>query len=118
MQIKYSPDADILIIKLSEEKPVDSRDMAEGVILHISAQGQPLEIEVLDAARVIQRCRGCHRWFIPGNCRKINSVVGSYQALPECISQGKTEKEALENTKEAVKLHIRCLAEDGIPENL
>lgn len=55
MQIKYSPDADILIIKLSEEKPVDSRDIGEGVILHISAQGQPLEIEVLDAARVIQK---------------------------------------------------------------
>lgn len=55
MQIKYSPDADILTIKLREEKPVDSRDMAEGIILHLSAKGQPTEIEVLDAARVIQK---------------------------------------------------------------
>ena len=55
MQIKYSPDADVLIIRLREEKPVDSRDMAEGVILHLSAKGQPIEIEVLDAARVIQK---------------------------------------------------------------
>ena len=55
LQIKYSPDADVLIIRLREEKPVDSRDMAEGVILHLSAKGQPIEIEVLDAARVIQK---------------------------------------------------------------
>ncbi len=55
MQIKYSPDADILIIKLREETPVDSRDIAEGVILHLSAQGQPIEIELLDASKVIQK---------------------------------------------------------------
>ena len=36
-------------------------------------------------------------------------------SLPGCISQGKTEKEVLGNIKEAIKLHIRCLAEDGIP---
>ena len=41
--------------------------------------------------------------------------VATCPSLPGCISQGKTEKEALENTKEAVKLHLRCLAEDGIP---
>ena len=55
MQIKYSPDADILIIKLREEKPADSRDIAEGVILHLSAKGQPIEIELLDASKVIQK---------------------------------------------------------------
>ena len=36
-------------------------------------------------------------------------------ALPGCISQGKSEKEALVNIKEAIKLHIRTLAEDGLP---
>ncbi|MCL0042164.1 type II toxin-antitoxin system HicB family antitoxin [Thermodesulfovibrionales bacterium] len=41
--------------------------------------------------------------------------VSTCPSLPGCISQGKTEKEALENIKEAVKLHLRCLAEDGIP---
>ena len=55
MQIKYSPDADVLTITLREEKPVDSRDMAEGIILHLSAEGQPIEIEILDAAKVIQK---------------------------------------------------------------
>jgi len=41
--------------------------------------------------------------------------VATVPALPGCISQGKTEKEAQENIKEAIKLHISMLAEDGIP---
>ena len=41
--------------------------------------------------------------------------VATCPFLPGCVSQGKTESEALKNIKEAIKLHIRCLAEDGIP---
>ncbi len=41
--------------------------------------------------------------------------VATVPALPGCISQGKTEKEALNNIKEAIELHISMLAEDGIP---
>ena len=55
MKIKYSPDADVLIIQLREGKVSDSRDIAEGVIVHLSAKGQPLEIEVLDASKVVQK---------------------------------------------------------------
>ena len=55
MKIKYSRDADVLIIKLREGKPSDSRDIAEGIIVHLSAKGQPLEIEILDASRVVQK---------------------------------------------------------------
>ena len=55
MKIKYSPDADVLIIELRSGKPKDSRDLAEGVIVHLSAKGEPLEIEVLDASKVIQK---------------------------------------------------------------
>lgn len=36
-------------------------------------------------------------------------------SLPGCVSQGKTEKEALKNIREAIRLHVRCLAEDGLP---
>ena len=36
-------------------------------------------------------------------------------ALPGCISQGKTEEEAKKNIKEAIKLHVSLLAEDGMP---
>ena len=55
MKIAYSPDADVLTIRLREGKPTDSRDIAEGVIVHLSAKGQPLEIEILDASKVVQK---------------------------------------------------------------
>ena len=35
--------------------PVDSRDIAEGIIVHLSQEGDPLEIEVLDASKVVQK---------------------------------------------------------------
>jgi predicted RNase H-like HicB family nuclease len=41
--------------------------------------------------------------------------VATCPSLPGCISQGETEKETLNNIKEAIVLHIKCLAEDGIP---
>ena len=55
MKIAYSPDADVLTIQLREGKPSDSRDIAEGIIVHLSAKGQPLEIEILDASTVVQK---------------------------------------------------------------
>ena len=41
--------------------------------------------------------------------------IATVPALPGCISQGKSEKEALKNIKEAISLHISCLVQDGIP---
>ena len=41
--------------------------------------------------------------------------VATCPSLPGCISQGQTEHEAIKNIKEAIKLHLRCLAEDGLP---
>ncbi len=55
MKIKYSRDADVLLIQLREGKPADSRDIAEGIIVHLTAKGQPLEIEILDASKVVQK---------------------------------------------------------------
>jgi len=43
--------------------------------------------------------------------------VATVPALPGCISQGKTEKQALKNIAEAIELHIHTLVEDGIPLN-
>ncbi len=54
MQIKYSPEADALVITLRKGKPVNSRDISEGVIVHYARSGWPLEIEILDASRVAQ----------------------------------------------------------------
>lgn len=52
MKITYSPDADVLTIHLRKGRPANSRDIAEGVIVHLSTKGHPLEIEILDASKV------------------------------------------------------------------
>jgi len=52
MKIKYSSEADILIIELRDGSPSDSVDLKEGVILHLDEKGLPLEIEILDASKI------------------------------------------------------------------
>jgi predicted RNase H-like HicB family nuclease len=42
-------------------------------------------------------------------------IVATVPSLPGCVSQGKTEKEAIKNIKEAIELHLNALAEDGEP---
>ena len=54
LQIKYSPDANALIIKLRNGMPVDSVDLSEGIIAHYSKDKKILEIEILDASKVVQ----------------------------------------------------------------
>jgi uncharacterized protein YuzE len=54
LQIKYSPDVDALIIRLREGIPVDSVDLAEGIIAHYSKEKKILEIKILDASKVVQ----------------------------------------------------------------
>jgi antitoxin HicB len=39
----------------------------------------------------------------------------SVPSLPGCASQGETEKEALENIKEAIDLYVTTLREDHLP---
>ncbi|MGH9795385.1 MAG: type II toxin-antitoxin system HicB family antitoxin [Candidatus Acidiferrales bacterium] len=41
--------------------------------------------------------------------------VAECPAIPGCISQGKTEQEALENIKEAIGLCLEVRAERGMP---
>jgi uncharacterized protein YuzE len=54
MQIKYSPDVDVLVIKLREGDPVDSVDISEGLIAHLAEDGGVIEIEMLDASRIVE----------------------------------------------------------------
>ena len=51
MQIRYSPDADVLIIELRKGEPVDSVDIEEGIIAHFDQHGKVIEIEILDASK-------------------------------------------------------------------
>ena len=53
MQIKYSPDADGLVIRLKDGKLVDSEDISDRILLHYSDKHEPLEIEILDASKVV-----------------------------------------------------------------
>lgn len=41
--------------------------------------------------------------------------VAECPSIPGCVSQGKTEKEALLNVKEAIKLCLEVRAERGMP---
>jgi len=41
--------------------------------------------------------------------------VAECPAIPGCVSQGKTEKEALENIKDAIKQCLEVRAEKGMP---
>ena len=53
MQIRYSPDADVLLIKLKDGQVSDSKDIAERIIVHYSLKNEPLEIEILDASKLV-----------------------------------------------------------------
>jgi uncharacterized protein YuzE len=53
MKIRYSQEADVLVIELNEGEPKDSIDLKEGVILHLDEKNRPLEIEIIDASKVI-----------------------------------------------------------------
>ena len=43
------------------------------------------------------------------------AFTATVPSLPGCISQGKTEEEAVSNIRQAIDLHITSLAEEGIP---
>jgi len=50
MEYKYDSKTDILLIKLSKEKP-DFGEQKENIITHYNKQGKPIEIEILDASK-------------------------------------------------------------------
>ena len=41
--------------------------------------------------------------------------VAVVPALPGCVSQGRTQRTAVKNVKEAVEAYIEALLEDGLP---
>ena len=53
LKIKYSNEADILLIEFKKGTPVDSIDLKEGIILHLDSKGAPIEMEILDASKFV-----------------------------------------------------------------
>lgn len=57
MEYKYDNKTDILLIKLSKEKP-DFGEQKENIITHYNKEGKPIEIEILDASKTaVKNCR-------------------------------------------------------------
>jgi len=44
MKIRYSPEADVLVIELKKGILSDSIDLKEGIILHLNKKREPLKI--------------------------------------------------------------------------
>ena len=44
-----------------------------------------------------------------------SGYVATVPALPGCVSQGRTRRQALSNAKEAIEAYIEALLEDGLP---
>ena len=53
LKIKYSPDADAMIITVRASKPDYGDETAPGVILHYDKKDELVEIEILDASELV-----------------------------------------------------------------
>lgn len=50
MRIRYDADADVLLVVVREEAPVDAVEEPGAVIVSYGEDGQPVSVEFLDAA--------------------------------------------------------------------
>lgn len=50
MKIRYDQDADILLLSLRDEPPIDAIEEPGGVILSYGEDGEPVSVEILNAA--------------------------------------------------------------------
>ena len=53
MKAIYDKDVDVLLIKLSKNKPEYGEDIGEGIIIHFDKNKNPVEIEILQAKKYI-----------------------------------------------------------------
>lgn len=53
MRIKYYPDADILEMRVKDEKPAYGEELEEEIILYYSTEGKLVKIEILDASKTV-----------------------------------------------------------------
>lgn len=53
MKIKYYPDADALVMRVSDEKPDHGEQVGEEMILHFTKDNKLVKIEILDASKTV-----------------------------------------------------------------
>ena len=54
MKLNYYPDTDSLYIDLSEQPSVESREIAEGIVLDYDAAGRLVGIDIDNASRKVE----------------------------------------------------------------
>jgi uncharacterized protein YuzE len=54
MKLNYYPDTDSLYIDLSEQSSVESREIAEGIVLDYDAAGHLVGIDIDNASRKVE----------------------------------------------------------------
>ena len=55
LRIRYSPDADILLISINNEKPEYGEEMLNQIIIHYNKDNKPIEIEILNATEILTK---------------------------------------------------------------
>ena len=53
MKLHYDPETDSLYIDLNARPSVDSQEVADGVVLDVDAEGQPVGIDIQHASRTL-----------------------------------------------------------------
>lgn len=50
MRLEYDPDADVLMVAVRDDPPVDALEEPGGIIVSYGADGQPVSVEFLQAS--------------------------------------------------------------------
>ncbi len=53
MRIHYDRNEDILMLEISEEGQIDHAEQVDSVIVHFTASGEPVLLEILDASEFL-----------------------------------------------------------------
>lgn len=53
MKVQYDREEDVLLIELMPEGVIDHAEQANSFIVHLTADGQPVLLEILDASRFL-----------------------------------------------------------------
>ena len=53
MEAQYDKEANVLLIRISNNKPEYGEDIGKGIVVHFDKNKNPVEIEILDAKKYL-----------------------------------------------------------------